>query len=139
MKIKSMLPVKSMVREDRGALCFFVVDLLVIEPARFDCMDRVTELTIWTIKVAASPTSRTRIRGFIFSRLETRKLKFSSPVYMTKLLNRWNNKKRQKSKPVVATKIFLPIVEFKNIFIEDTYNFPQIIAEFKYVNNYKQL
>lgn len=139
MKTKSMLPVKSMVREDRGALCFFVVDLLVIEPARFDCMDKVTELTIWTIKVAASPTSRTRINGFIFSRLETRKLKFSSPVYMTKLFKRWNSKKRQKSKPVVATKIFLPIVEFKNIFIEDTYNFPQIIAEFKYVNNYKQL
>ena len=134
-----MLPVKSIVREDKGALCFFVVDLLVMEPARFDCIDKVIEFTMWTIRIAANPTSRTRMSGFIFSRLDTRKLKFSSPVYITRLLKRWNNKKRQKSNPVVATSIFLPIVEFKNIFIEDTCNLPQIKVKFKNENNYKQL
>ena len=110
-----------------------------MEPARFDCTDKVIEFTMSTIRIAANPTSRTRMSGFIFSRLDTRKLKFSSPVYITRLLKRWNNKKRQKSNPVVATSIFLPIVEFKNIFIEDTCNLPQIKVKFKNENNYKQL
>ena len=80
MKINNILPVNSIVLDEIEALWFLVFDLVVMLPDFLACKDNETELYICTIKMVAKPTSRILMSGLIFSRLATKKLKFSAPV-----------------------------------------------------------
>tara|TARA_B110000914_G_scaffold106254_1_gene93130 strand:- start:36 stop:404 length:369 start_codon:yes stop_codon:yes gene_type:complete len=105
-----MLPEKNMVLDEKGE-CFDSVLLFEELPSFLFLIVKKTVFVIWVTKIRRRRASSTRTSGLIFSRLETKKLKLSAPVKIIRLFAKWNKRKKQKRRPLIATIIFLPRVE----------------------------